>query len=54
MQTAAELGAPEPRRMAARPVDWIVEIRVEGAVVEVMETRLWGREKVVEVMPGGF
>lgn len=51
MQTAAELGAPEPRRMASRPVDWMVDIRVEGAVVEVMETREVGMEKVVDVMP---
>lgn len=54
MQTAAELGAPEPRRMASRPVDWMVEISVEGALVEVMVMRELGMEKAVEVMPGGY
>lgn len=54
MQTAAELGAPEPRRMASRPVDWMVEIKVEGAVVEVMVMRELGMEKAVEVMPGDY
>lgn len=52
MQTAAEFGWPEPRRMASRPVDWMVVIRVEGGAVEVMVTRLEGREKVVLEMPG--
>lgn len=53
MQTAAELGWPEPRRMASRPVDWMVEMRVEGAAVEVMVTMREGREKFVEEMPDG-
>ncbi len=51
MQTAAELEAPEPRRMASRPVDWMVLMRIEGGVVEVIETRREGIEKLVEVMP---
>lgn len=37
--------------MASRPVDWMVEIRVEGVAVEVMVTRREGMEKWVEVMP---
>ncbi len=37
MQTAALLAVPEPRRMAVRPIDWIVEMMVEGGVVEVVE-----------------
>lgn len=36
MQTAALLAAPEPRKMAARPVDWIVEMMVDGAIVVVV------------------
>ncbi len=36
MQTAALLAVPEPRRMAVRPIDWIVEMMVEGGVVEVV------------------
>ncbi|KAL9023659.1 MAG: hypothetical protein Q9196_007060, partial [Gyalolechia fulgens] len=53
MQTAAEFGLPEPRRMASRPVDWMVEIKVEGGEVEVMVTRPEGMEKKVEEMPAG-
>ncbi|KAL8879703.1 MAG: hypothetical protein Q9198_002734 [Flavoplaca austrocitrina] len=48
MQTAAELGAPEPRRMASRPVDWIVEMMTEGAAVEVMDMKELGMEKLVK------
>lgn len=36
MQTAALFALPEPRRMAGRPVDWIVEIIVEGGIVDVV------------------
>ena len=36
MQTAALFGAPEPRKMAVRPVDWIIEMMVEGGVVVVV------------------
>lgn len=51
MQTAAEFGFPDPRRMASRPVDWMVPIRVEGGEVEVIVIRREGMEKVVEEMP---
>lgn len=54
MQTAAVLGAPEPRRMASRPVDWMADIRCEGGEVDVMVTRWEGREKDVEDMPVGL
>lgn len=40
--------------MASRPVDWMVEIRVEGVAVEVMVTRREGMEKEVDVMPAMF
>lgn len=54
MQTAAVSGAPEPRRMASRPVDWMADIRCEGGDVDVMVTRREGREKDVEDMPVGL
>lgn len=54
MHTAAEFELPEPRRMASRPVDWMVEIKVEGGEVEVMVTRREGIEKEVEEMPSIF
>lgn len=54
IQTAAESGRPDPRRMASRPVDWMVAMMVEGGAVEVMVTRREGMEKVVEEMPGLF
>ena len=40
--------------MASLPVDWMVEIKVEGAVVEVMVTRREGIENWVEVTPGSW
>ena len=36
MQTAALFALPDPRRIAGRPVDWMVEIMVEGGVVPVV------------------
>lgn len=54
MHTAAEFGLPDPRRIASRPVDWIVEIKVEGGEVEVMVTRREGMEKEVVEMPAGW
>lgn len=43
MQTAALLERPEPRRMAGRPVDWMVDIMVEGGVVPVVVSMEVGR-----------
>ena len=52
MHTAALSGLPEPRRMAGRPVDWMVDIMVEGGVVPVVVSMEVGMEKDVEWMPG--
>lgn len=52
MHTAALLEAPEPRRMAGRPVDWMVDIIVEGGVVPVVVSMEVGRENVVAWIPG--
>ena len=54
MHTAAEFGFPEPRSMASRPVDWMVEMRVEGGEVDFIVTRREGMEKEVAVMLGSF
>ena len=43
--------APDPRRMAGRPVDWMVDIMVEGGVVPVVVSMDLGIEKLVEVIP---
>ena len=51
MQTAALLERPEPRRMAGRPVDWMVDIMVEGGVVPVVVSMEEGREKDVDCIP---
>ena len=51
MQTAALLALPEPRRMAGRPVDWMVEMMAEGAAVAVVVRSWVGREKEVSWMP---
>ena len=37
--------------MAARPVDWMVDIMVEGGVVLVVVSMAWGIENVLEVIP---
>lgn len=46
--------APDPRKIAGRPVDWIVDIIAEGGVVPVVVSMEVGREKVVEWMPGSL
>ena len=51
MQTAALLERPEPRRMAGRPVDWMVDMMVEGGVVPVVVSMEVGREKDVDWIP---
>lgn len=51
MQTAALLERPEPRRIAGRPVDWMVDIMVEGGVVPVVVSMEVGREKDVDCIP---
>ena len=51
MQTAAELGLPEPRRIALRPVDWIAAIILEGGSVLLVVTSFEGMEKLVSSMP---
>lgn len=51
IQTAALLEVPEPRRMAGRPVDWMVRIIVDGGVVPIVVSMDLGREKVVEWIP---
>ena len=51
MQTAALLAAPEPRRMAVRPVDCIVEMTIEGAAVPLVVTSWDGKEKDVSPIP---
>ena len=52
---------PLPRRMAVRPVEWMVERMREGGAEPVVETVWVGREAVMVVMPewvrvslGGF
>ena len=54
MHTAALFGLPEPRRMAVRPVSWIVDIIAEGGVVDVVVRSCFGREKSVSCMPGSL
>lgn len=51
MHTAALLAVPVPRRIAGRPVDWMVEIMLEGGVVVVVVRSWVGREKEVDWMP---
>lgn len=48
MQTAAQFDLPLPRRMASRPVDWMVETMVEGGVVPVMWRSWEGRSAETE------
>lgn len=43
---------PLPRRMASRPVDWMVVTMVEGAAVPVMVSVCVAREAAMVVMPG--
>jgi len=52
MHTAALFAAPEPRKMAGRPVDWMVDIMAEGGVVPVVVSMEEGSENVVEWIPG--
>lgn len=52
MHTAALFALPEPRRIAVRPVSWIVDIIAEGGVVDVMIRSCFGREKSVFCTPG--
>ena len=52
MHTAALFGFPDPRSIAARPVDWIAAMIWEGASVPRTVTSLEGMEKVVDWMPG--
>lgn len=54
MHTAALFLLPEPRRMAVRPVSWIVDIIAEGGVVDVVVRSCCGREKSVSCMPGSL
>ena len=51
MQTAAELGAPLPRRMASRPVDWMAETTEDGGAVPVIATSWEARLASIFVMP---
>ena len=44
MHTAALFDLPEPRRMAVRPVSWIVDIMAEGGVVDVVVRSCLGRK----------
>lgn len=44
--------APDPRKMAGRPVNWMAAIMAEGGVVPVVVSMEVGSEKVVEWMPG--
>ena len=43
---------PLPRRMASRPVDWMVERIWEGGAEPVVVIVWVGREAVMVVMPG--
>ena len=52
MHTAALLALPDPRRIAVRPVSWIVVIIVEGGVVDVVVNICLGREKSISCKPG--
>lgn len=54
MHTAALFAFPEPRRMAVRPVSWIVDMIAEGGVVDVVVRSCCGREKSVWCMPGSL
>ena len=47
MQTAALFALPEPRSIAARPVDWIADMMVEGGSVPLVVISFKGMEKVV-------
>lgn len=49
-----QFGAPEPRTMAGRPVDWMAVIIDEGAAVPVVVTIWEGMEKEVEWTPINF
>jgi len=46
--------APDPRKIAERPVDWMEDIMAEGGVVPVVVSMEVGSEKVVEWMPGSL
>ena len=52
MHTAALFAFPDPRSIAARPVDWIAEIMFEGGSVPLVVTIFDGIEKDVSCMPG--
>lgn len=54
IHTAALFALPEPRRIAVRPVSWIVEIMAEGGVVDVMVRSCFERERSVSSMPGSL
>ena len=54
MHTAALFALPEPRSMAARPVDWIAEMIEEGGSVPTTVTSLEGIEKDVFCTPGSL
>ena len=43
--------APDPRKMAGRPVDWMLDIMAEGGVVPVVVSMDAGIEKEVDWMP---
>lgn len=45
------LGEPEPRRMAGRPVDWMLDIMDDGGAVPVVVTSWDAREKLVDWIP---
>ena len=54
MHTAAELGFPEPRKMATRPVDSMASMILEGGSVPFVVTSFDGMEKEVSEMPGSL
>lgn len=47
-------GVPEPRKIAGRPVDWIMLIMEDGGAVPVVVTSWEGRENDVDWMPMVF
>ena len=51
IHTAALSDRPEPRRMAGRPVDWIVDIMAEGGAVPVVVSIDLGTENDVDWIP---
>jgi hypothetical protein len=52
MHTAALFGAPLPRRIASRPVDWMAATKADGAAVPWIATTWVARSASTLVMPG--